>query len=70
MKTKNLSQTSWFTKQWQLNMTSKLFVTGGFRKPSARKNLIENNYEREESPYLQFHKPYDSTWVITTDFAV
>ena len=49
-------------------MTSELFVTGGFRKPSVRKNLFENNYEREKDPYLQFHKLYDSTWVITTEF--
>ena len=52
----------------KLNMTSELFVTGGFRKPNVRKNLFENNYEREKGPYLQFHKLYDSTWVITTDF--
>ena len=49
-------------------MTSELFVTGGFRKPNVRKNFFENNYEREKGPYLQLHKPYDSTWVITTDF--
>ena len=49
-------------------MTSELFVTGGFRQPNVRKNLFENNYEREKGPYLQFHKLYDSTWVITTDF--
>ena len=49
-------------------MTSELFVTNGFRKPSVRKNLFENNYEREKDPYLQFHKLYDSTWVITTEF--
>ena len=49
-------------------MTSELFVTGGFRKPSVRKNLFENNYEREKDPYLQFHKLYDNTWVITSEF--
>ena len=50
-------------------MTSELFVAGGFGKPNARKSLFENNYEREKSPhYLQFHKRYDSTWVVTTDF--
>ena len=49
-------------------MTSELFVTGGFRKASVRKNLLENNYEREKDPFLQFHKLYDSTWVITTEF--
>ena len=52
----------------KLNMTSELFATGGFRKPNVRKNLFEINYEREEGPYLQFHKLYDSTWVIATDF--
>ena len=52
----------------KLDMTSELSVTGGFRKPSVRKKLFENNYEREKSPYLQLHKIYDSTWVITTDF--
>ena len=52
----------------KLNMTSELFVTGGFRKPNARKNLFESNYEREKDLYLQFHKPYGSTWVVTTDF--
>ena len=52
----------------KLNVTSELFVTGGFRKPSVRKNLFENNYEREKDPYLQFHKLYDSTRVITTEF--
>ena len=52
----------------KLNMTSELFVTGGFRKPNVRKNLFENNYEREKGPYLQFHKLYESPWVITTDF--
>ena len=50
------------------NVTSELFVPGGFRKSSVRKNLFENNYEREKDPYLQFHKLYDSTWVITTEF--
>ena len=50
-------------------MTSELFVTGGFRKPNVRKNLFENNYEREKGPYLQFHKLYDSTWVIMIDFS-
>ena len=49
-------------------MTSELFVTGGFRKPSVRKNLFENNYKIEKDPYLQFHKLYDSIWVITTEF--
>ena len=48
-------------------MTSELFVTGGFTKPK-KKNLFENNYKREKGPYLQFHKRYDSIWVITTDF--
>ena len=53
----------------KLNMTAELFVTGGFRKPNGRKNLFKNNYEREQGPYyLQFHKLYDSTWVVTTDF--
>ena len=53
----------------KLNMTSELFVAGGFGKPNVRKSLFENNYEREKSPhYLQFHKRYDSTWVVTTDF--
>ena len=53
----------------KLNMTSELFVAGGFGKPNARKSLFGNNYEREKSPhYLQFHKRYDSTWVVTTDF--
>ena len=52
----------------KLNMTSELFVTGGFRKPNVQKNLFENNYEREKGPcYLQFHKLYDNTWVVTTD---
>ena len=45
----------------KLNLTSELFVTGGFRKPNARKNLFENNYEREKDPFLQFHKLYEST---------
>ena len=49
-------------------MTSELFVTGGFRKPNVRKNFFGKNYERAKGPYLQFHKFYDSTWVITTDF--
>ena len=52
----------------KLTMTSELFVTGGFRKPSVRKNLFENNYKIEKDPYLQFHKLYDSIWVITTEF--
>ena len=52
----------------KLNLTSELFVTGGFRKPNVQKNLFENNYEREKGPYLRFHKLYDSTWVVTTDF--
>ena len=52
----------------KLNMTSELFVTVGFRKPNVRKNLLENSYEREKSPYLQFYKVYDSTWVVMTDF--
>ena len=42
----------------KLNMTSELFVTVGFRKPNVRKNLLENSYEREKSPYLQFYKVY------------
>ena len=50
------------------NVTSELFIPGGFRKPSSQKNLFQNNYEREKDPYLQFHKLYDSTWVITTEF--
>ena len=29
----------------KLNITSEYFVTGGFRKPSARKNLLEDNNE-------------------------
>ena len=45
----------------KLNLTSELFVTGGFRKPNVRKNLFENNYEREKDPFLQFHKLYEST---------
>ena len=49
-------------------MTSELFVTGGFRKPSVRKIFFENNYEKEKDPYLQFHKLHDSTWVIKTEF--
>ena len=49
-------------------MISELFVTGGIRKASVRKNLFENNYEREKDPFLQFHKLYDDTWVITTEF--
>ena len=52
----------------ELNMTSELFVTGGFRKLNIRKNLFGNNYEREKGPYLQFHRLYDSTWIVTTDF--
>ena len=53
----------------KLNLTSELFVTGGFRKRNVRKNLFENNYERGKGPcYLQFDKLYDSTWVVTTDF--
>ena len=52
----------------KLNLTSELFVTGGFRKRNVRKNLFENNYERGKGPcYLQFDKLYDSTWVVTTD---
>ena len=34
-------------KMPKLNMTSELFATGGFRKPDVRKELFENNYERE-----------------------
>ena len=49
-------------------MTSELFVTGGFRKPDVQKNLLENNCEREKDPCLQFHKLYDSIWVVTTNF--
>ena len=52
----------------KLNVTSELSVTGEFRKASVLKKLFENNYERGKGPYLQFHKLYDSTWVITTDF--
>ena len=52
----------------KLNMTSELFVTGGFKKPNVRKNVFENNYEREKGPYLQLHKLYDGTWVVTTEF--
>ena len=48
-------------------MTSELFFTGGFKKPSVRKSLFENYYEREKSPYLQFQKRYDSTWLVKTD---
>ena len=51
----------------KLNNTSELFVTGRFRKSSVRKNLLKNNYE-EKDPYLQFHRLYGSTWVITTEF--
>ena len=50
------------------NMTSELFVTGGFRKPNVQKNVFENNYEREKDTYVQFHKLYGSTWVGTADF--
>ena len=52
----------------KLNLTSELFVTSGFRKPNVRKNLFENNYEREKGPFLQLHQLYDSTWVVRTDF--
>ena len=52
----------------KLNITSELFITGRFRKPKVPKNLFGNNYEREKCLYLQFHKRYDSTWVVTTDF--
>ena len=52
----------------KLNMTSKLSATGEFRKPDVRKNLFENNYEREKGPSLEFHKLYDCTWVVTTGF--
>ena len=52
----------------KLNMTSELFVAGGFRKPSVRKIFFDNNFEREKDPCLQFRKLYDSTWVITTEF--
>ena len=51
----------------KLNRSSELFVTGGFRKLNVEKNLFENNYERGKGPYLQFHKLYDSTWVVTTN---
>ena len=47
-----------------LNMTSELFATGGFRKPNVRKNLSEINYEREKGPYLQFHKLVPQTFVV------
>ena len=52
MKTKNLSQTNWFIKQWQslICMTSELFVTGGFRVSNVRKNLFQSNHEREKGP--------------------
>ena len=43
----------------KLNMTSELFVTGGFRKPNVQKSLFENNYEKEKGPYLQLDKLYD-----------
>ena len=52
----------------KLNMTSDLFVTRGFRKTNIWKNLLENNYERENGPSLQFHKLYYSAWLVTTDF--
>ena len=52
----------------KLNMTSELSPTCGFRKPDVRKNFLENKYEREKGPSLQFRKLYDCTWVVTTDF--
>ena len=51
----------------KLNMTSELFVTGGFRKPSVRKSLFENYYEREKGLHLKFQKHYDSMWLVTTE---
>ena len=51
----------------KLNLTSQLFVLGGFRKPNLRKNLFENDCEREKGSFLQFHKRYDNAWVVTTD---
>ena len=66
MKKKKWSQTSWFTKQWQ-SMTSELFFTGGFKKPSVRKSLFENYYEREKGLHLKFQKHYDSMWLVTTE---
>ena len=30
--------------------------------------MFQNNHEREKGPYFQFHKLYDSGWVVTTDF--
>ena len=43
-------------------------VRCGFTKPKVRKNLFENNYEKGKGPYVQFHKLYDSTCVVTTSF--
>ena len=51
----------------KLNMTSELSVTGGYRKHSVRKKLKIIMKEKKVLN-LQFHKLYDSTWVITTDF--
>ena len=48
-------------------MTSELSVTGGCRKHSVRKKLKIIMKEKKVLN-LQFHKLYDSTWVITTDF--
>ena len=52
----------------KLNMNSEWFATRGVRKPNVRKSLFKNNYERGKGPYLQLHRRYDSTWVVTTDF--
>ena len=66
---KNIPEELIYKAMTKLNVTLELFFTGGFRKPNVRKNLFENNYEREKDPYyLLFHKRYDSTWVVTTDF--
>ena len=65
LKNKNekfLSDVLIYRAMTKFNLTSELFLTGGFRKPNVRKNLFENNCERE------LHQLYDSTWVVTTDF--
>ena len=69
MKTKNLSQTSWFTKQWQnLIWPQNYLPQVGLESPVPEKIWFKNNYEREKDRYLQFHKLYVCTWVITTEF--
>ena len=39
----------------KLNMTSELFVAGGFRKPNTPKDLFENNYEKKRSLFAVPH---------------